>query len=195
LSMWILTALGWEIHADFPDAKKYVIIAAPHTSNWDFPLGIMAVKAIKLDVRWIGKHTIFRWPFGWLFRALGGIPVVRGQSLHLIEQMADLFEQSDQLIFALAPEGTRSKTDHWKTGFYYIARAARVPIALGYLDFGKKQVGANTVIYPGDDIEADFKLIREYYRDKHGKNPENESLIQVARKQVSESGGQSQVPE
>jgi 1-acyl-sn-glycerol-3-phosphate acyltransferase len=179
LSKWILTALGWEIHADFPEAKKYVIVAAPHTSNWDFPIAIMAVKAVKLDVHWIGKHTIFRWPFGWFLRALGGTPVNRGQSLNLIQQMTDLFGQSEELIFALAPEGTRSKTDHWKTGFYHIARAARVPIALGYLDFGKKQVGVNRSFYPGDDIKEDFKLIREYYKDIRGKNPENESLIQM----------------
>ncbi len=181
LSKWILTALGWEIQADFPDVKKYVIIAAPHTSNWDFPLGIMAVKAVRLDIRWIGKHTIFRWPFGWFFRALGGIPVDRGQHLHLIQQIANMFAQAEQLVFALAPEGTRSKTDHWKTGFYYIARAAGVPIALGYLDYGKKQVGVRRTFIPSGDIEADFKLIREYYQDKQGKNPENESLIRVRR--------------
>ncbi len=184
LSKWLLTALGWEIHANFPDVKKYVIIAAPHTSNWDFPLGIMAVKAVKLDVHWIGKHTIFHWPFGWFFRTLGGIPVDREHSLHLIQQIADLFENSEHLVFALAPEGTRSKTDHWKTGFYHIARTANVPIALGYLDFGKKQVGVHSTFYPGDDIEADFKVIREYYKNKHGKNPENESLIQLQHKRV-----------
>ena len=182
LSRWILTALGWEIHADFPNIKKYVVIAAPHTSNWDFPLSIMAVKALQLDVCWIGKHTIFRWPFGWFFRKLGGMPVDRRQSLNLIQQMTDLFDQSEHLIFALAPEGTRSKTDHWKTGFYHIARAANVPIALAYLDFAKKQVGVSKTFYPGDDIEEDFKLIREYYRDKRGKNPENASLIQVKKK-------------
>ena len=194
LSKWILAALGWKIHADFPEAKKYVIVAAPHTSNWDFPVAIMAVKAVKLDVHWIGKHTIFRWPFGWFLRALGGTPVDRGQSPHLIQQMTDLFDQSEELIFALAPEGTRSKTDHWKTGFYHIARAAKVPIALGYLDFGKKQVGVTRSFYPGDDIEEDFKLIREYYKDIRGKNPENESLIRV-RKGSEKGWGQSEVPE
>ncbi len=179
LSRWLLTALGWELRADFPKAKKYVVIAAPHTSNWDFPLAIMAVKAAGLDVHWIGKHTIFRWPFGWFFRALGGRPVDRAHSLNLIQQLADLFEESDEFIFGLAPEGTRSKTDHWKTGFYHVARAAKVPIALGYLDFGKKQVGVSHTLHPGDDIDADFELIREFYQDKQGKNPHNESLIQV----------------
>ena len=181
LSMWILTTLGWEIHADFPDLEKYVIIAAPHTSNWDFPLGILVIKALRIDVSWIGKHTIFRWPFGWFFRALGGTPVDRGKSLNVIQQTTDLFNQSENLIFALAPEGTRSKTDHWKTGFYHIARAAKVPIAFGYLDFGKKQVGVRDSFYPGDDIEADFQLIAEYYKDKQGKNPENTSLIRVKK--------------
>ena len=179
LSIWILTTLGWELHAGFPDVKKYIIIAAPHTSNWDFPLGILFVKALKMDVNWIGKHTIFRWPFGALFRALGGTPVDRSQSLNVIRQTTDLFEQSENLIFALAPEGTRSKTDHWKTGFYHIAKAANVPIALGYLDFGKKQVGVRESFYPGDDIEADFKRIADYYKNKQGKNPENTSLIRV----------------
>lgn len=182
LSQWILKIFGWEIHADFPDTKKYVIIAAPHTSNWDFPVGILAVKAVKLDVRFIGKHTLFNWPFGWFFRALGGMPVDRSKSLNLIQQITDLFEESDELAFALAPEGTRSKTDHWKTGFYHIAKAAGVPIALGYLDFGRKQVGVTRTFYPGDDIEADFELIREYYKDRRGKNPENESLIQIKKK-------------
>ena len=181
LCKWTLTALGWEIHADFPDLRKYVVIAAPHTSNWDFPLGIMAIRAIRLDVSWIGKHTIFRWPFGWFFRWLGGTPVDRGHSEDLIQQMTDLFNRSDRLIFALAPEGTRRKTDHWKTGFYHIATAANVPIALGYLDFGRKQVGVTKTFMPSGDIEADFQLIREYYQDKIGKNPENTSLIQVKK--------------
>jgi len=182
LSTWILAALGWEVHLDLPKVNKYIIIAAPHTSNWDFLIGILAIKARQLDVRWIGKHTIFRWPFGSLFRALGGTPVDRAKSLNLIQQMTDLFEQSEQLIIALAPEGTRSKTDHWKTGFYHIARAANVPIAMGYLDFRKKHVGVGDNFYPGDDIEADFKLIGEFYKDKQGKNPHNESLVQIKKK-------------
>jgi len=181
LCRWTLRVLGWTINADFPDVDKYVVIAAPHTSNWDFPLGIVAARAIKLEVHWIGKHTIFRWPIGWFFRALGGIPVDRSQKLDLIRRTKALFASSDRLVFALAPEGTRSRTDHWKTGFYHIARAAAVPIVMAYLDFGRKQVGLGDSFYPGDDIEADFVLIREYYKDRRGKNPENESLIRVRK--------------
>ena len=177
--MWILTRLGWTIQADLPDVKKYVAIAAPHTSNWDFPLGILAAKAIRLKVHWMGKHTLFRWPFGWFFRALGGTPVNRDGGYNYIKQMTDLFENSEQLVIALAPEGTRSKMDHWKTGFHYIARAANVPILMAYLDFGNKQVGIGELFYPGEDIEADFKHIRQFYANRLGKNPENASLVKV----------------
>lgn len=182
LSMWILNTLGWTVHVDLPDSKKFVAIAAPHTSNWDFLLGIIAAKAVKVKVCWMGKHTMFRWPFGWFFRAIGGTPIHREQGRNHIQQLTDLFNRSEQLVLALAPEGTRSRTDHWKTGFHYIARAAKVPIAMGYLDFGHKQVGIGGSFYPGEDIEADFELIRRFYANRHGKNPENESLIRVRKK-------------
>jgi 1-acyl-sn-glycerol-3-phosphate acyltransferase len=182
LSMWILNKLGWMVHADYPDVKKYVVVAAPHTSNWDFPLGILAAKAVNLDIYWMGKQTLFRCPWGWIFRALGGAPVYREQSVNLSQQMAELFARSDQLVLALAPEGTRKKIDHWKTGFYYIARAAKVPIVLGYLDYGHKQVGIGGAFYPGNDIEADFNQIRRFYKNRRGKIPENESLIEVRQK-------------
>jgi len=174
--------LGWTIHADYPDVQNYVLIAAPHTSNWDFPLGILAAKAINLKIYWLGKHTIFRWPFGWFFRVLGGIPVHRDQALNVIQQMADLFAHSEQLILALAPEGTRTRTDYWRTGFYHIAWTANVPIAMGYLDYGQKQVGLGGTFYPGDDVEAVFSQIRQFYKDRRGKYPENASLIQVRKK-------------
>jgi 1-acyl-sn-glycerol-3-phosphate acyltransferase len=182
ISLWILRSLGWQIEAELPDIKKYVVIAAPHTSNWDFPLGILAAKAIRLKVHWMGKDSLFRWPLGWFFRAIGGTPVRRGQSQNYIGQMADLFERSDNLVLALAPEGTRSKTDHWKTGFHYIARAADVPIVMAYLDFENKTVGIGKVLYPQKDIQADFQIIRQYYANIIGQNPENQSNIQVRGK-------------
>jgi 1-acyl-sn-glycerol-3-phosphate acyltransferase len=182
LSMWLLNTLGWEIEANLPDFKKYVAIAAPHTSNWDFPLGIVAAKALKLKVHWMGKHSLFYWPWGWFFRYIGGTPVHRDSSHNYIAQMAELFEHSEQLVIALAPEGTRSYTDHWKTGFHFIARAANVPIVMASLDFGKKQLFIGEVLYPSDDIDADFELIRDYYKDKVGKNPAQTSLMQVQKK-------------
>lgn len=183
---WILNTLGWHIRADLPDFKKFVAIAAPHTSNWDFPLGILAAKAINIDMHWMGKHSLFYWPWGWFFRAIGGTPVHRGRAHNYIQQMVDLFSVSEQLVLALAPEGTRGKTDHWKTGFHYIARAANVPVVMAYLDFANKEVGIGGVLHPGDDIEADFELIRQYYESKQGKNPSQTSLIQVRQKPTAQ---------
>lgn len=182
LSYWILKKLGWTFHVDLPEINKFVAIAAPHTSNWDFPLGILAAKAINLKISWLGKHSMFRWPYGWFFRAIGGTPVRRDTGQNYMQQLTDLFNRSEHLVLALAPEGTRSKTDHWKTGFHSIARAANVPVLMAYLDYGKKQVGIGGMFYPTDDIETDFCLIREFYKDRRGKNPEKESLIQVRKK-------------
>ena len=182
LSNWILRKFGWTLYVDLQETTKFVAIAAPHTSNWDFPLTILAAKAINLKIHWMGKHGMFRAPYGSLLRKIGGIPVHRDTGKNYIQQMADLFNRSDHLVLALTPEGTRSRMDHWKTGFHSIARAANVPVLMVYLDYGKKQVGIGGKFYPSDDIEADFKLIREYYKDRHGKNPENESLIQERKK-------------
>lgn len=182
LSMWILNTLGWTILAELPDLKKYVVIAAPHTSNWDFPLGILAAKALRMEPHWMGKHSLFRWPYGWFFRAIGGTPVLRNRGQNYIQQMADLFDRSERLVLALAPEGTRSKTDHWKTGFHYIARAANVPIVMAYLDFGNKQVGISKPFIPSDDIASDLDKIRGFYADRRGKNPKKEGVIGVRKK-------------
>ncbi|MCW8926471.1 MAG: lysophospholipid acyltransferase family protein [Xanthomonadales bacterium] len=180
--MWILKSLGWTVNNSFPEVRKCVVIAAPHTSNWDFILGIVAAKAIRLEPRWIGKHTIFRWPVGWFFRAIGGIPIRRGEGLNYIDQLTDLFTETDRLVLGLAPEGTRSRTDHWKTGFHHIARAAGVPVLMAYFDYPRKSVGIEQMFYPSDDIEADFEHIRAFYAGHKGKNPEQASLIRVRDK-------------
>lgn len=179
LSSWALRRLGWTIELDDPGVAKYVLIAAPHTSNWDFPLGLAAAWALRLDAHWLGKHTLFRWPYGWFFRAVGGIPVQRDQTRNLIPAIVDIFAGAERLVLALAPEGTRQKTDHWKTGFYHIARAAGVPIVMAYLDYGKKQVGLGGAFYPGEDIEAAFTQIRQFFAGRRGKYPANESDIHV----------------
>ena len=182
LSRLILKSLGWNVNHSFPEVRKCVVIAAPHTSNWDFVLGIVAAKAIKLEPSWIGKHTLFRWPFAWLFRAMGGIPVRRGEGRNYIEQIADMFAQTDDLVLGMAPEGTRSKTDHWKTGFHYIARAANVPILMAYFDYPRKKVGIEEMFYPSENIREDLECIRAFYAEHRGKNPEKESLIEVRGK-------------
>ena len=181
----LLKSLGWSLDNACAEVDKYVLVCAPHTSNWDFPLGLSGSWALQLDANWIGKHTLFRKPYGWFFRAVGGTPVDRRQASDLIEQMTDLFNRSERMILALAPEGTRSKTDHWKSGFYYIARAAKVPIAMAYLDYGKKQLGIGGGFSPTDDIQETFQRIRDFYKDRKGKFPEKASLIQP-RERASE---------
>lgn len=174
----ILKTLGWKIIIDDPGVEKYVLIVAPHTSNWDFLLGIATAKAIKLDAHFIAKHTVFRKPFGWIFRNLGGIPVHRGQGRKLSEQLAEHFRSRDRFILGIAPEGTRSKLDHWKTGFYHIARAAEVPIVMAYLDYGCKEVGMGGAFMPSADMEECFGKIRAFYQGREAKKPESTSLIQ-----------------
>lgn len=175
----ILKSLGWKLDIEFPPEKNYVLIVAPHTSNWDFPLGLCAAKAIRLKAHFIGKHTLFRKPFGWFFRACGGIPVDRSRAGDLARQLAGKFAAEENFVLGLAPEGTRSKTDHWKSGFYHIARAAGVPVVMAYLDYGRKRIGLGGAFHPGADIDECFNVIRTFYQGHHGKIPCNESLIQA----------------
>ena len=172
-----LKALGWKIVVDDPGVDKYLLIVAPHTSNWDFPLGVLISRAIKLKAHFIAKHTVFRKPFGWIFRSLGGIPVYRGQGRNLSDQMAEYFRTRDHFILAITPEGTRSKLDHWKTGFYHIARAANVPVVMGFLDYGRKEAGIGGAFMPSGSMDECFEKVRAFYADRRAKKPENTSLI------------------
>lgn len=187
ISQLILSAMGWQIDAQLPREKKYVIIGAFHTSNWDFPIGILGLWAMGLKASWVGKHTLFRGPLGPLFKLIGGIPVDRTIHTGFIQRVAELYQSRDQMALTIAAEGTRSKTEHWKTGFYFIATQARVPIALGYLDYGNKRLGVGATLYPTGDIVKDFEIIREFYKDKSGLRPENQGPIALPPKYYSES--------
>ncbi len=165
--------LGWKIINDFPHhLDKYIIIAGPHTSNWDFPLGVAVKFAKGLQNRFIGKHTLFKPPFGFIFRALGGQPVDRTKSTNMVDTMIEVFNQEDKFVFALSPEGTRKRVSKWKTGFYHVALGAKVPIVMATLDFGRKQVLIDEPYYPTGDKETDFKHFHEFFKDVKGKNPE-----------------------
>ena len=148
-----------------------VVIAAPHTSNWDFIVGIAMKLALGLDARWIGKHTIFRPPFGALMRRLGGIPVDRSARRGVVAQMIAIFERHDRLVVGIAPEGTRQRVTTWKTGFYRIARGAGVPILPAYFDYARKRVGVADLFHPTGDLEADLRALYAVYRDKTPKKP------------------------
>ena len=173
----LLRALGWTAQAEHPGVNRYVLVVAPHTSNWDFPLGLLAAWTLGLDPHWMGKHTLFRWPLGGLFRSLGGIPVDRTVAGKRIEQMAQRFASSERLILTITPEGTRGHTDHWKTGFWHIARAAGVPIVMACLDYGRKQVVLGGTFMPSDDIDADFEKIRNFYANRIGKSLARQGVI------------------
>ena len=165
--------LGWRIVNDFPkNLDKYLIIAAPHTSNWDFPIGVLVKFAKGLDIKFIGKHTLFKPPFGFFFKALGGRPVDRSQSKNMVQSIVDIYNKEDKFIFALSPEGTRKRVSKWKTGFYHVARGAGVPIVMATLDFGKKQVLIDEPYYLTGDMKADFLHFHNFYKDVKGKNPE-----------------------
>ena len=179
ISTFILKLLGWKVKLELPDVKKYMLIAAPHTSNWDFPLGILVKSSQKIKLNFLGKGALFESPFGWLFRALGGIPVYRKKKLNMVDQMVEQFNQREHMILAMSPEGTRSYLEYWHSGFYHIAYKAGVPIAMATLDFGNKMVKLGSTFMPTGDIQADMKLIRAFYAGVQGKIPENQGPIQV----------------
>jgi 1-acyl-sn-glycerol-3-phosphate acyltransferase len=154
-----------------------VIVVYPHTSNWDFVIGYLARLASAFPVQFVGKHTLFRWPFGGLLRRMGGIPVNRADPAGLLERLAGELARSDRLWLALAPEGTRSYTDHWKSGFYRLALSANVPIGLAFIDYRARTVGLTTYLSLSGDEEADLARIRAVYADKIGKHPGQASDI------------------
>lgn len=177
LSVRLLRALGWRIAGTPPAIPKYVLIAAPHTSNWDFPYTLMVCFALRLQVYWMGKASLFPPVLGRIMRWLGGIPVNRSQRNNLVDSTVAAFDNSKQLIVIVPPEGTRAKVTHWKTGFYHIAVGAQVPIALGYLDFARKEASIARLFEPTGDIEADMKEIKAFYVGIRGKNQQQFSAL------------------
>jgi 1-acyl-sn-glycerol-3-phosphate acyltransferase len=170
-----LRAFGWQLAPAPPLPKKFVFICAPHTSNWDLPFTLAVGWSMGLDIRWLGKHTIFRWPFGPFMRALGGIPVDRRSPHGMVGEVAQRFAESESLLIGIPPEGTRAKVARWKSGFYHIACAAEVPIGLGFLDFARRRGGVGGFITPTGDVRADMAKVRAFYTDIRGKLPELES--------------------
>jgi 1-acyl-sn-glycerol-3-phosphate acyltransferase len=172
LSATVLRLSGWTVAGHLPpEATKCVIIAAPHTSNWDLPYTLMVAFVLNLHIYWMGKWQIFRAPFGGLMRWLGGIAVRRETSSNLVAASAQaLVEAVGPVQLIVPPEGTRSKVRYWKTGFYYIALNAKVPIVLAYLDYHRKVGGLGPVFYPTGDIERDMVTIKQFYAGIRGRH-------------------------
>ena len=168
----LLALAGWRVEVTLPPGPKCVIAVYPHTSNWDFFVGYLAKLAAGLPLHFVGKHTIFRWPLGPVLRRMGGIPVDRSAPAGLLPQLLREMEARPWMWLAIAPEGTRAKVDRWKSGFYRLAVAAKVPIGLAYIDYAARVVGLTTYLAPTGDEEVDLARIRAAYAGKVGKRPE-----------------------
>ena len=163
---FILNLFGWQIEGHLPDIPKYVIIGAYHTSNWDFPLMLLAAVYYGIKPYWMGKDTIIRWPIGGIVRWLGILPINRRSSHKVVQQVVQAFETHERFILVIPPEGTRKRMPRWKSGFYYIALDANVPILLTFGDYQRKLIGLGPLFYPTGDFEADMRVIQEFYHDK-----------------------------
>lgn len=172
-----LAAFGWEVAGGRPDVKKAVVVAAPHTSNWDLPFTLAIAYVLDVHISWVGKHTLFAPPFGGIMRWLGGVPVDRRARHGAVSAIADRIREADEIFLIIPPEGTRGRATRWKTGFYYAALEAEVPIVLGFLDFGRKRGGLGEVFQPTGDIAHDFEKIRAFYADVKGKHPDKSGSI------------------
>ncbi len=172
ISRTCLKAIGWKVEGRLPDLPKYLIIGAFHTSNWDFVIGLCAAFVLKIKVYWIGKDNLFRPPFGSFFRWIGGIPINRDISQNMVRRTIEVFREHENLIIALAPEGTRKRLAYWRTGFYHIACGADIPIVMAFIDYVRKACGIGPVLMPTGDIEADMEKIRAYYSGVRGRYPE-----------------------
>jgi len=170
---WLRMA-GWKVEGALPDgAARCVLIGAPHTSNWDLPNALMIALVLRLDLCWMGKASIFRWPFGGVMRWMGGIPVDRSRSGNLVSASAlALREAEGPLQLGVAPEGTRARAERWKTGFYYIAQEAGVPMVPAYMDYGRKRTGLGPAFHPSGDVEADIAAMRAFFAGMRGRNPD-----------------------
>lgn len=149
------------------------MIVAPHTSNWDFFVGLGARSILKLDTKYVAKKELFIFPFGWFFRKLGGYPVDRSKHTRFVEAVCDIYNSKERFGVAITPEGTRSYAPEWKTGFYYIANKLKIPVIMVAFNYEKKEVVLEEPFYITGDSEKDIAIMKNYYRNIPGKNPEN----------------------
>lgn len=163
---------GWRIEGHKPSDEKYVLIAAPHTSNWDFLLMLAMAFVLDLKVYWMGKKSIFKPPFAGLMHWLGGVSVDRSKANNLVDQMAEHFARAERMVLVIPPEGTRSNTHSWKSGFYHIAKQSGVPIAMGFLDYAKKVGGIGPLFTPSGNLAKDEVLLQEFYATVTGCYPD-----------------------
>ncbi|MBV1879733.1 MAG: 1-acyl-sn-glycerol-3-phosphate acyltransferase [Pseudomonadales bacterium] len=185
LGKTIIKLTGWRVGGELPDNKSMIILAAPHTSNWDLFFLLGAAYSFRLSIKFLIKDNLFVPVVGSVLSFLGGIPVNRSKNVNLVDTLANRFTTAESgLALVIPPAGTRSYTEYWKSGFYHIAQAAQIPIVCGYLDYAQKEAGLGPVFYLSGDLEKDMDKIRGFYADKKGKYPEKSSRILLKEEQL-----------
>lgn len=175
---WLFRLLGWNGEYRHPETEKFIIIVAPHTSNLDFFIGFIFSRAFAMPFpNFLAKDSLFRGPFGWVWRWLGGIPVNRSERTNFVDQVAAEFQRRDRMVLAITPEGTRGKSAYWKTGFYHMAMKANVPVIMAYIDYARKFISCGDVAEITGDIEGDMTKIRAYYADVTARHPHRHGEI------------------
>ena len=164
--------MGWKIIGNTPNITKYIVISAPHTSNWDFLIGRCFAYIRGIKPKYLIKSELYIWPLSILIRWNGGVPVYRKTAKDMVNQVVDRLNKTDEMILGIAPEGTRAKVEKWKTGFYYIAQEAKIPIVLLYMDYTKKEIGYFDVFWPSENLQNDLNIIQNFYQEVQGKYPE-----------------------
>ena len=170
----ILSAAGWHIEGELPNLARFVVIGAPHTSNWDFCVAMLVIGALGLRAQWLAKHTLFRWPLGVLMRMFGGLPVERSKQQGVVGHAIKLFQDNEELILAITPEGTRGHVTAWRTGFYHIALGASVPVVPAYFDYSRRRVGFGALVWLSSDMDGDIRSLQGFYAKfaGRGRRPE-----------------------
>ena len=188
LSYWIgrlwMRLFGWDVVGQIPPGEKFVLIGAPHTSNWDFPLGLSTLYILRMKASWIGKDTLFKKPFGGIMRRLGGIAINRDSPHGVVDQIAKQLRKTNKCAIAMAPSGTRKRRYYWKSGFYWIAHAAQVPILCGYLDYAQRKICLGPSFVPTGNVKEDMDRIRDFYKDVQGKYPEMVTRIRLREEDI-----------
>ncbi len=179
LAFALLRVCGWRIVLLLPVPMKCVVVFYPHTSNWDFPVGLLTKWAVGIYFRFVGKDTLFKGPFACVFRYWGGIPVNRRERTGFIGQMRAEFDAHADFRLVIAPEGTRSRASHWKSGFYHLARAVNVPVALAFIDYRRRRIGVGAFVDLTGDVRADMARIAAFYADKEGRRQERQGPVRL----------------
>ncbi len=164
IAYFILKIIGWDIAGEVPRTNKFVFIGAPHSTNWDLFFMLMAFYIFRIKMSWMGKQSLFKPPIGIITKAIGGIPINRDKRQGVVEQFAELYNNSEKLVIGLSPEGTRSHKDYWRSGFYWIAHKAQIPIVCGYVDYKHKKAVMGMAIVPTGNVKEDMDKIRDFYK-------------------------------